>query len=303
MKFAFIRDMDGENKRMPREERFPVSFMCGMLEVSRAGYYAWLKRAPSARAMADGELTALIVAIDVEHKGRYGVDRIHRELARRGHAHSPRRVRRLARAAGLACVHPRPYKVTTVQDKAHQSGLVDLVGRQFVPGRQNELWYGDITYIHTVGGWAYLATVIDGFSRKVVGWAIAGHMREGLVLDAMKMAVAARRPGMGGVVFHSDRGSQYTGKAFRDLCLSSGVIPSVGHTGSCFDNAAAESFNAILKKELIHLHVWHGLKMVRNAVFEYIEVYYNRRRIQKRLGYLTPAEYEEQIDTAIAAVA
>ena len=121
MKFAFIRDMDGENKRMPREERFPVSFMCGMLEVSRAGYYAWLKRAPSARAMADGELTALIVAIDVEHKGRYGVDRIHRELARRGHAHSPRRVRRRARAAGPACGPPRPHKVTTVPGKGHPS--------------------------------------------------------------------------------------------------------------------------------------------------------------------------------------
>jgi transposase InsO family protein len=120
----------------------------------------------------------------------------------------PRRVRRLARAAGLACVHPRPYKATTVQDKAHQRGLADLAGRQFVPERAGQLWYGDITYIHTISGWAYMATVIDGYSRKVIGWSVADHMREELVLDAMKMAIRSRRPEIGEVVFHSDRGSQ-----------------------------------------------------------------------------------------------
>lgn len=303
MKFAFIRETDEESKRKPREIRYPVSFMCGMLGVSRAGYYAWLVREPSARALKDEELTALITGIGKENKGRYGIDRIHRELARRGHAHSPRRVRRLARAAGLACVHPRPYKATTVQDKARRRGLVDLVGRQFVPESADQLWYGDITYIHTISGWAYMATVIDGYSRKVVGWSVASHMREGLVLDAMKMAVRSRRPAAGEVVFHSDRGSQYTGTAFRGLCLANGIIPSVGHTGICYDNAAAESFNATLKKELIHLRVWAGLKAVKRAVFEYVEVYYNRRRIQKQLGYLTPYEYESGIDIGMASVA
>jgi putative transposase len=303
VKFAFIRETDEESKRKPREIRYPVSFMCGMLGVSRAGYYAWLVREPSARALKDEELTALITGIGKENKGRYGIDRIHRELARRGHAHSPRRVRRLARAAGLACVHPRPYKATTVQDKARRRGLVDLVGRQFVPESADQLWYGDITYIHTISGWAYMATVIDGYSRKVVGWSVASHMREGLVLDAMKMAVRSRRPAAGEVVFHSDRGSQYTGTAFRGLCLANGIIPSVGHTGICYDNAAAESFNATLKKELIHLRVWAGLKAVKRAVFEYVEVYYNRRRIQKQLGYLTPYEYESGIDIGMASVA
>ena len=193
MKFTFIRETDEESKRKPREIRYPVSFMCGMLGVSRAGYYAWLVREPSARALKDEELTALITGIGKENEGRYGIDRIHRELARRGHAHSPRRVRRLARAAGLACVHPRPYKATTLQDKARQRGLVDLVGRKFVPDARDQLWYGDITYIHTISGWAYMATVIDGYSRKVVGWSVARHMREGLVLDAMKMAIRSRR--------------------------------------------------------------------------------------------------------------
>jgi putative transposase len=303
VKFAFIRETDEESKRKPRDRRYPVSFMCEMLEVSRAGYYAWLRRGPSARALSDKELTALITGIHKAHKGRYGIDRIHRELARRGHAHSPRRVRRLARAAGLACVHPRPYKATTMQDKARQRGLVDLAGRQFVPGGRDQLWYGDITYIHTISGWVYMATVIDGYSRKVIGWSVADHMREGMVLDAMKMAIRDRRPAIGQVVFHSDRGSQYTGDAFRSLCLTNGIIPSVGHTGICFDNAAAESFNATLKKELIHLRVWAGLKAVKRAIFEYVEVYYNRKRIQRQLGYLTPSEYESAIDMRMADAA
>jgi putative transposase len=303
VKFAFIQDMEKENERKPREQGFPVMFMCEMLEVSRQGYYAWRKRLPSARARQDVTLTTLIVAIHEAHKGRYGIDRIHADLARNGYQVSPKRVRRLARAAGLACVHPRPYKATTVQDKANASGLVDLVGRDFVPAGRNQLWYGDITYIFTMSGWAYLATVIDGYSRKVAGWSVADHMREEMVIDALAMAVRNRDPGTGDVVFHSDRGSQYTGRAFRDACLSSGIIPSVGHTGICFDNAAAESWNATFKKELIHLHAWKDLAHVRQAAFEYIEVYYNRKRIQKALGYLSPSEFELGIDTTMTLVA
>jgi putative transposase len=249
VKFAFITEMDEENKRKPRGERFPVTFMCEMLAVSTQGYYAWKKRTPSARDKKDVTLTALIVAIHNAHKGRYGIDRIQADLARNGYRVSPKRVRRLARAAGLACVHPRPYKATTVQDKANASGLVDLVGREFVPAGKDELWYGDITYILTMSGWAY------------------------------------------------------TGQAFRGACLSNGIIPSVGHTGICFDNAAAESWNATFKKELIHLHVWKHVVHVRQAAFEFIEVYYNRKRIQKALGYLSPSEFESWIDIRMAQVA
>ena len=146
-------------------------------------------------AEEDVTLTTLIVAIHDAHKGRYGIDRIHADLARNGYRVSPKRVRRLARAAGLRCVHPRPYKATTVPDPANACGLVNLVGRDFVPGAKDQLWYGDITYIFTMSGWAYLATVIDGYSRKVVGWSVADHMREELVIDAFRMAVANRRPG------------------------------------------------------------------------------------------------------------
>lgn len=296
MKFAFIADMVDENATKPRHDRFPVSFMCAMLEVSRAGFYAWLTRAASARMVEDERLTRLIVGIHEAHCGRYGIDRIRAELARNGERVGPARVRRLARAAGLECVHPRPYTTTTRQDRANQSGLVDLVERDFVPEAKDELWYGDVTYVPTRAGWVYLATVIDGFSRKVVGWAVADNMRESLAIHALRMAITNRKPATGDVVFHSDRGSIYTGHAYRGLCLTNGIIPSVGHTGICYDNAAAESWNAIYKKELINLHIWDDEDHVRHASFDFIEVYYNRRRIQKQLGYMTPSEYETQFD-------
>lgn len=296
MKFAFIADMVDENARRPRDQRFPVSFMCDVLAVSRAGYYAWLRREASARVTQDERLTRLIVAVHQAHRGRYGIDRIRAELARHGERVGPQRIRRLARAAGLECVHPRPYTATTRQDRANQCGLVDLVGRDFVPHAKDELWYGDVTYVPTRAGWVYLATVIDGYSRAMVGWAVADHMRESLVIDALRMAITARKPSIGSVVFHSDRGSVYTGRKYRDLCLTNGIIPSVGHTGICYDNAAAESWNAIYKKELINLHIWDDEDHVRHASFDFIESYYNRRRIQKELGYLTPSEYETGFD-------
>jgi len=152
------------------------------------------------------------------------------------------------------------------------------------------------TYIHTFSGFAYLATVIDLFSNKVVGWMVADHMRTGLVLDALDMALAARRPGIGEAVMHTDRGTQYTSHDFRDRCLANGVIPSVGRTGTCYDNAAAESFNATIKKELIHQHLWLDAEEARSAVFDYIERYYNRIRKQRRLGKMSPMRFEGSAD-------
>ena len=299
MKFAFIRDLDEEEQRKPRKGRIPVSLICEVLDVSRSGFYAWLKRNRSDRKKEDAELTEVIKKIHEDHKGRLGVDRLVAELARLGRRHSPRRVRRLARAAGLTCVHPRPYRATTIQDKAN-SGLVDLVGREFVPDGPNQLWFTDITYIRTWGGWAYLASIIDGYSRKIVGWAVDSHMRTSLVIDALRMAIEGQRPGIGDVIIHSDRGSQYTSIEFRELALANGLIPSVGHTGICYDNAMSESFNATIKKELIHLHTWPTRKAVRNAVFEYIEVYYNRKRPHSSIGYVTPCELEHNSLETIA---
>jgi transposase InsO family protein len=292
VKFAFIRDLNEEEQRKPRKERIPVSLMCEVLEVSRAGFYAWLARAESDRVNEDAELTVVIKKIHDDHEGRLGIDRLVAELAKLGRRHSPKRVRRLVRAAGLSCVHPRPYKATTVRDDTNSEGLVDLVGRGFIPDGPNQLWFTDITYIRTWTGWAYLASIIDGYTRKVVGWSLEGHMRASLVTDALAMAIDRQRPGIGDVVIHSDRGSQYTSRDFRDMALANGIIPSVGHTGICFDNALAESFNATIKKELIHLHTWPTLSKVKKEVFYYIEVYYNRKRPHSRIGNLAPCEVE-----------
>lgn len=280
--------------------------MCKVLGVARSGFYAWKRRRESDRARQDAELTEVIEQIHRAHEGRLGIARFVVELAKLGRFHSPKRVRRLARAAGLACVHPRPYKTTTLAG-ASEDGLVDLVGRDFVPDRPNELWFTDITYIRTWRGWAYLAAIIDGCTRKVVGYSVADHMRTGLVTDALSMAIERQRPGVGQTIIHSDRGSQYTSERFRDLALANGLIPSVGHTGICFDNAMAESFNATVKKELIHLHTWPSLKKVKTALFEYIEIYYNRKRPHTRIGGLTPTEFEleftSEFDAEVAQVA
>lgn len=292
MKFAFIGGLDEEERRKPRKERIPVSLMCEVLDVSRGGFYAWLTRAKSDRAKEDAELAVVIKEIHDDHEGRLGIDRLVAELAKLGRRHSPKRVRRLARAAGLRCVHPRPYRATTVPPEANPAGLVDLVGREFVPDGPNQLWFTDITYIRTWNGWAYLASTVDGYTRKVVGWSVEGHMRTSLVTDALAMAITRQRPGTGDVVIHSDRGSQYTSHDFRDMALANGIIPSVGHTGVCFDNAMAESFNATIKKELIHLRTWPALSKVKKEVFRYIEVYYNRKRPHSGIGNLTPCEVE-----------
>jgi putative transposase len=292
VRFAFIRDMENGERRKPRGERIPTALICEVLEVSRSGYYAWKSRPTSNHEREDAELTVLIMQIHAEHQGRLGIARLMVELARLGFRHSAKRIRRLARAAGLFSVHPRPYKATTVRDGAGGGGLVDLVDRDFVPDGPDELWFTDITYIYTWAGWAYLASIIDGYSRKVVGWALAGHMRTELVTDALAMAVERRRPAKGQTVVHSDRGSQYTSREFRDLALANGIIPSVGRTGICYDNAMAESFNATIKKELIHLRTWPTLGKVKSAVFEYIEAYYNRKRPHTRIGNLSPCEFE-----------
>jgi putative transposase len=265
--------------------------MCRMLGVSRQGFYQWRERPPSRRALHDAELTERIRKIHTAHGRRVGVRRVRDELARAGVVCSHKRTHRLMRTAGLRGVHPKPYKRTTVSGRFDPS-LVDLLRRDWSPVRPDLAWVGDVTYIKTWTGWAFLATVIDCFSRKVVGFAIADHMRTDLIIDALRMAITHRRP-IPGIVFHSDRGSQYTSDEFRDFCRANGVRPSVGRTGICFDNAVAESFFATIKKELIHTQPWPTLDKLRAAVFEYIESYYNRRRRHSAIGYNTPIEHEQ----------
>jgi putative transposase len=266
--------------------------MCRMLRVSRQGFYQWRDRPPSQRQLDDAALTGRIRKVHVGHGGRVGVRRVRDELRRAGVVCSHKRVHRLMRAAGLRGVHPRPYKRTTLPDR-FDPRLADLVARDFAPPAPNLTWVGDVTYIKTWAGWAFCATVIDCYSRKVVGFALADHMRTDLIVDALRMAIIHRDPPPG-VIFHSDRGAQYTSTEFRDFCRDNGVRPSVGRTGICYDNAVAESFFATLKKELIHTRPWPTIDKLRTAVFEYIESYYNRRRRHSAIGYDTPIEYEHK---------
>jgi transposase InsO family protein len=277
---------------MRAEKAFPTTFMCRMLRVSTQGFYTWRNRPPSQRELDDATLTERIKKIYTAHGGRVGVRRVRDELRRAGVLCAHKRVHRLMRAAGLQAVYPKPYKRTTLPDR-FDPALADLLHRGWSPAAPDIAWVGDVTYIKTWQGWAYLATVIDCFSRRVVGWAIAEHMRTDLIIDALRMAIIHRNPPPG-VIFHSDRGAQYTSTEFREFCRDNGVRPSVGRTGICYDNAVAESFFATVKKELVHLHPWPTLAHLRTAVFEYIESYYNRRRRHSTIGYDTPIEYEQK---------
>ncbi len=271
-------------------EEFPVDFMCRELDVSRSGYYAWRGRPVSERAQADSGLLAAIKAIYERLRGNPGVRRVHAELTALGHRLSRKRVWRLMKTAGLQGRHPKAWKRTTV---AGQSPVAapDLLGRDFTAAAPNQRWCGDISYIKTWDGWAYLATVIDLHSRAVVGWAIAEHMRTELVTDALDMALTHRNP-PSGVIFHSDRGTQYTSSDFAQYCTNNRIRRSLGRTGICYDNAVAESFFATYKKELIHTRPWPTVKHLKKATFDWIEIYYNTQRRHSTLGYLTPREYE-----------
>jgi putative transposase len=271
-------------------DAFPVELMCAELGVSRAGYYAWRRRRPSQRAHADRTLLTLITAVHARLRGNPGVRRVHAELRTLGYELSHKRVWRLMRAAGLQGRHPKAWKRTTVPGDAPVPAP-DRIARDFTAAAANQRWCGDVTYIKTWDGWAYLATVIDLHSRAVVGWAVAEHMRTDLVTDALDMAIGRRRPGKG-IIFHSDRGTQYTSKEFARYCRKKRIRRSLGRTGICFDNAVSESFFATYKKELIHTRPWPDLQGLKKATFDWIETYYNTQRRHSTLGYLTPREYE-----------
>jgi putative transposase len=269
---------------------FPVEFMCDHLAVSRSGYYKWRAATESTRDSEDARLTRLLVAAHARLRGNPGVRRLHAELVALGERVGRRRVWRLMRAAGLKGRHPRAWKRTTVPGE-HPMPAPDLIGRAFTAEHPNEKWCGDITYIRTFDGWAYLATVIDLHSRKVVGWAIADHMRTSLVTDALHMAFTHRKP-KHGVIFHSDRGTQYTSHEFAAFCTKNNIRRSLGKTGICYDNAVSESFFATYKKELIHTRPWPDIHDLKRRTFDWIETYYNTARRHSTLGYLTPTEYE-----------
>ncbi len=272
---------------------FPVSLQCEVLGVSRSGFYGWSNGVPSDRALSDAWLTEKIREIHKQARGVYGVRRVHAEL-RLGHGIrvGRKRVERLMRQAGISGLITRRRGRTTIRVPGVRVAD-DLVKRQFMPAAANVLWVADITYLATWDGWLYLAAVQDTFSRRIVGWSMTEHMRAELVVDALTMAVSRRRPEPG-LVHHSDQGSQYVSLAFGQQARDAGIAVSMGSRGDCFDNAVAESFFSTLKKELVRRQTWKTRRELGAAVFEYIEVFYNRERRHSTLGYLSPEQYEEQ---------
>jgi putative transposase len=265
--------------------------MCRVFGVSSSGFYAWNSREPSARAIRDAELTARIRVFHARSKGAYGAPNIHADLREEGEHVGKKRVARLMKADGLQGVSRRKWVTTTVRD-AEATPAADLVERQFAADAPNRLWVADITYIPTWAGFLYLAVVLDAFSRKIVGWAMAEHLRTELVLAALNMALGQRHGK--GVVHHSDHGTQYTSIEFGLRCKEAKVRPSMGTVGDAYDNAMCESFFATLECELLARRRFATKAEARMAIFEFIEGWYNPTRRHSSLGRISPIEFERR---------
>jgi putative transposase len=278
---------------------WPIVTMARLLEVSASGFYAWLERKPSAHARRDADLLSRIRAIYTRSRGTYGMPRIHAELAEQGIHVGRKRVARLMRIAGLRGVSRRRW-ISTTQRQPDARPAPDLVQRHFNAAAPNQLWVADATYVPTLVGFLYLAVVLDVFSRRVVGWAMDNHLRTELMLQALDMALAQRHPS-GGVIHHSDQGCQYTSIAFGRRCHEAGVRPSMGSVGDCFDNAMCESFFATLECELLARSRFDTHEQARQALFSYIEGWYNPHRRHSSLGYRAPLIYERTYDEQTTA--
>ena len=283
MRFAFIA---------VEKASFPVRLLCRVLEVSRAGFYAWQDRAPSPHAQADERLGLEIAAIHAESRQRYGSPRVHAELRARGHRISRKRVARLMCQHGLAGRRRRRSRATT--DSCHTLPVAsNVLARQFTQPAPDRAWVTDITYIATGEGWLYLAVILDLCSRLIVGWAVSDRIARELTLNALDMALVRRRP-LEGLLHHSDRGSQYASGDYQAVLADAGIVCSMSRRGNCWDNAVAESFFATLKVELVHDARWETRATARTELFEYIEVFYNGQRRHSSLGYLSPRAFERQ---------
>jgi len=275
------------------KQMHPVNLLCRVLEVSRAAYYRWKACPVSPRAAANLVLLDHIKRAHTDSNGTYGSPRIHAELQDQGVRAGRGRIARLMASSGIVGRRGRRRVRTTIAAK-RPAPFADLVRRRFYADHPNEIWCGDVTYVHTHQGFLYLASVIDVYSRRVIGWAIATHMRAELVCDALRMAIANRRGQVRGVVFHSDRGAQYGAKSFMDLADRAGIRQSMGRVADCFDNSLAESFFATLKGELLYRRSWPTRGETRSALVHWIEAVYNRRRRHSSIGMLAPVVYEER---------
>jgi putative transposase len=277
------------------QANYTVSMLCRVLEVSPSGYYAWCKRPPSAHQQTDVLLGDRIEAIYRRSHWTYGRARIHDDLKDEGIRVSGKRVARLMRERGVVGVSRRKGVCTTIRDRDARPAP-DLVDRQFIADAPDRLWVADITYVPTWAGFLYLAVVLDVFSRRVVGWAMANHLRTELVLDALNMAIFRRKPT--NVIHHSDQGCQYTSIAFGKRCNEAGIRPSMGSVGDCYDNAMCESFNATLECELLDRNRFRTHREAAAAIFDFIEGWYNPHRKHSALGYLSPNNFERRMSQA-----
>lgn len=282
MTYRFI-DAEKDHHRVAR--------LCGVLRISRSGYYAWQRRGASERSAQDVVLAARISAIHSESDGTYGVPRVHAELRDQGIRISRRRVARLMRELGLEGVSRRKRRSTTT--RGERPSAPDLIERRFFDHATgpDQVWYADITYVPTWQGWLYVALVVDAWSRRIVGWSMRDTLEAGLVVDALGMAATTRSPAPG-AIHHSDRGSQYASAVYGRTLRESGLVQSMGRCGSALDNAACESVMATFKTELVHRRSFHTRDQAREHVFRWIEGWYNARRRHSSLGYLSPADYE-----------
>jgi len=266
--------------------------MCAVLQVSRSGYYAWLKRPKSNRSAQNEQLVQQIIDIHQQSRGTYGSPRVHDELQDQGVICSENKVARLMRQHGIAAQRRRKFTRTT--DSNHSLPVAsNRLDQQFVVDRPDAVWTADITYIWTGQGWLYLAVVLDLFSRRIVGWSMAPSLERTLVIDALKMAITARNPGKG-LIHHSDRGSQYASHDYQKLLRKNKMVASMSRRGNCYDNAPTESWFATLKRELVYRTSYATYQEARQDIFEYIEVWYNRQRKHSTIGYKSPVVYEEQ---------
>ena len=282
MRFRFIED---------RRAEYPVRIMCRVLDVSPAGYYAWRSRPESSRSVANRELEENIKRAHRDSHERYGSPRIHAELKTQGYSASRGRIERQMRFHGIRAIMARPRRCRTT-DSGHDFPIApNLIGRNFSAAMRNQIWLADITYVDTGQGWLYLAAVLDLFSRRIVGWAMADHMRTELPLAALQMAIRDQRPGTG-VIHHSDRGSQYASAEYRHKLHAASFRPSMSRKADCYDNAPMESFFHTLKTELIHCRQFATREEAEREIFAYIEGFYNQHRRHSAIGYISPVEME-----------
>ena len=277
-------------------QEFSVSTMCRLLQVSRSAFYAWQCRPESRRAREDRSLLARIEAIHRESREAYGTVKTWKELRAQGVPCGRNRVGRIRKQAGIEAKRKRRFRVTT-QSRHSFPIATNVLARRFAVDRPDRVWVGDITFIPTQAGWLYLAVLLDLYARRVVGWAMSHYIDSNLVTEALHMALARRRP-KPGLVHHTDQGRQYAAGSYRQWLSEHSIEASMSRKGDCFDNACAESFFSTLKNELIHHVQFKTREEARTAIFEYIEVFYNRQRLHQTLGYLSPAEFERRADVS-----